>query len=148
VAALGPRMLRLTGERADGTITWMTGPKTLEGHVIPTLFAAAKDAGRPQPRVTVSLPIALTSDPDAARGIANRVFQIYGTLPSYRAMLDREGAAQPGDVAIVGDEAALRAGLRRLAQIGVSDFAASLFPAEDGSEARTRAFLKSELGNV
>jgi len=32
------------------------------------------------------------------------VFAIYGQLPSYRAMLDREGAAGPGDVAIVGDE--------------------------------------------
>jgi F420-dependent oxidoreductase-like protein len=148
VAALGPRMLRLTGERADGTITWMTGPKTLGAHVVPTLLEAAKDAGRPQPRVTASLPIALVSDPRAARETANRLYQIYGTLPSYRAMLDREGAAHPGDVAIVGDEAALRSGLRRCAEAGVSDFAASLFGAEDGCEARTREFLRSEIGRV
>lgn len=148
VAALGPRMLRLAGERTGGTITWMTGLKTLDAHVVPTLFSAAKDAGRPQPRVAVSLPIALTSNPEGARQTASRLFQIYGTLPSYRAMLDREGAALPGDVAIAGDEATLRAGLRRLAEIGVSEFAASLFPADEGCEARTREFLRSELGNV
>jgi len=148
VAALGPRMLRITGERADGTITWMTGPKTLDTHVAPTLFGAAREAGRPQPRLAVSLPVALTSDPEGARQVASRVFQIYGTLPSYRAMLDREGAAHPGDVALVGDEATLRAGLRRCAELGVSEFAASLFPAEAGAEARTRAFLQSELGHV
>jgi len=48
------------------------------------------------------------------------VFEIYGVLPSYRAMLDREGAQGPGDVAIVGDEIAVRAQLERLAEIGVT----------------------------
>jgi alkanesulfonate monooxygenase SsuD/methylene tetrahydromethanopterin reductase-like flavin-dependent oxidoreductase (luciferase family) len=45
VAALGPAMLRVAGELADGTITWLAGPRTLEQHVVPTLTRAA--AGRP-----------------------------------------------------------------------------------------------------
>jgi len=146
VAALGPKMLELTGRLADGTATWMTGLRTLAEHTVPTIRRAAREAGRPEPRVIAALPIALTSDPAAARGVADRVFAIYGQLPSYRAMLDREGAAGPGDVALVGDEATLRAGLARLRDAGVTHFAASLFPADAEAVARTRAFLRAELG--
>ncbi len=145
VAALGPRMLEVAGSLADGTATWMTGLKTLAEHTVPTIGAAAKEAGRPEPRVIAALPIALTADRDAAREKAAQAFQIYGTLPSYRAMLDREGAATPGDVALVGDEAELRKGLRALADAGVTDFAASVYAADAGSIERTTAFLESEL---
>ncbi len=123
----------------------MTGLKTLAQHTVPTIGAAAKEAGRPEPRVIAALPIALTRDRDTAREKAARAFQIYGTLPSYRAMLDREGAATPGDVALVGDESELRAGLRSLADAGVTDFAASLYPADAEAIERTTAFLESEL---
>lgn len=141
VAALGPQMLALTGELADGTATWMTGERTLTDYIVPTITKAASAAGRPRPRVIASLPIALASDPEAAKAAASKIFAMYGTLPSYRAMLDREGAAEPGDVAIAGDEATVRAALKRLADAGVTDFAASLFEAEDGAVERTRAFL-------
>jgi len=145
VAALGPKMLEVTGRLADGTATWMTGAKTLAAHTVPTITKAAREAGRPAPRIIAALPIALTSDTAKAREVANKVFAIYGQLPSYRAMLDREGAASPGDVGITGDEAALRAGLARLRDAGVTHFAASLFPADASSVERTRAFLRAEL---
>lgn len=145
VAALGPKMLELTGRLADGTATWMTGLRTLAEHTVPTIRRAAREAGRPEPRVVAALPIALTTDLDGARRAADQVFAIYGQLPSYRAMLDREGAAGPGDVALVGDEAALRAGLARLREAGVTHFVASLYPADPGCVERTRAFLRSEL---
>jgi F420-dependent oxidoreductase-like protein len=145
VAALGPKLLELAGRLADGTATWMTGTKTLASHTVPTIRAAAKAAGRPEPRVIAALPVAIASDPAKAREAASRSFAIYGTLPSYRAMLDREGAAQPGDVALVGSESELRAGLRRLADAGVTHFAASLFPAEEGAVGRTLEFLRAEL---
>jgi alkanesulfonate monooxygenase SsuD/methylene tetrahydromethanopterin reductase-like flavin-dependent oxidoreductase (luciferase family) len=143
VAALGPKMLEVTGRLADGTATWMTGLRTLADHTIPTLRRAAKEAGRPEPRVIAALPIAITKDPGKAKDVANKVFAIYGQLPSYRAMLDREGAASPGDVAIAGDEATVRAALGRLRDVGVTHFAASLFPADAGSIERTRAFLRT-----
>lgn len=140
VAALGEQTLRVTGRLADGTLTWVTGPRTLEEHTIPTICGAAEAAGRPRPRIVAGLPICVTTDPDAARARADRMFQIYGVLPSYRAMLDREGADGPGDVAVVGDDSSVAAQLAHLAAIGVDDFAASPFGTPD-ERAATRALL-------
>ena len=129
LAALAPKMLGLAGAIGDGTITWMTGPKTLREHTIPRLQAAAAEAGRPAPRVVAGFPVAITGNAPAAREAAGRIFQIYGALPSYRAMLDREGVGAPEDIAIVGDEAAVGARLDELAALGVTDFVGALFPA-------------------
>ncbi len=141
VAALGPAMLGITGRLADGTITWMTGVKTLGEHIVPTLTKAADKHGRPAPRIVAGLPITLTNDPDAAREKMGKVFSMYGQLPSYRAMLDREGAAGPADVGLVGDEAALRAGIGALHDAGVTDFDAAITPVDEGSAERTLEFL-------
>jgi 5,10-methylenetetrahydromethanopterin reductase len=144
LAALGPRMLRLAAELADGTVLWMTGPATVREHIVPTITAAARDAGRPSPRVVCILPVCVTSDPDAARAAAAKAFAIYDTLPSYKAMLDREGAAGPADVALVGDEAAVAGQIAVLADAGVTDYVAGEFArGEDG--VRTREFLKTLL---
>ena len=144
VAALGTQMLRLAGAQADGTVLWMTGPATVRDHVVPVITAAAESAGRPGPRVVCILPVCVTDDPDAARERAARIFAIYGELPSYRAMLDREGATGPADVAIVGDEDAVSAQISALAEAGVTDFVAGEYTT--GAEgARTRAFLRTLL---
>jgi 5,10-methylenetetrahydromethanopterin reductase len=141
LAAMAPRMLALAGERTDGTILWMTGPATIRDYVVPAITAAASAAGRPSPRVVCSLPIAVTSDPDAVRASANQELAIYGQLPSYRAMLDKEGAASPGDVAVVGDEDAVAAQLQVLAEAGVTDFFAVEIARGEDRE-RTRSLLK------
>jgi len=144
IAALAPKMLGLAGAEAAGTVTWMTGPKTLAEHTIPTIRAAATKAGRPAPRVVAGLPIAVCDDASAARETAARAFQIYGMLPSYRAMLDREAAGGPADVAIVGDESAVGEQLGRLAEAGATDFLAAIFPVgkdRQASIARTRSLL-------
>jgi F420-dependent oxidoreductase-like protein len=145
IAALGDVMLKLAGTYADGTILWMTGPATIEAHIGPKLRAAAEEAGRAEPRIVAALPIALTGDPDAARQWVGQNLAMYGSLPSYRAMLDREGAAGPGDVAIVGDEAILDAALDRLREVGVTDFDASIVPVEEGAAERTLEYLQSKL---
>lgn len=142
VAALGRQMLELTGRVADGTVTWMTGPATLADHIVPTITGAARANGRPAPRVGASLPLCVTGDPDAARERAAREFTVYGMLPSYRAMLDREGAEGPADVAIVGDESTCSAAIDRLRDAGVTDFVASIFGERDERE-RSRALLRS-----
>ena len=150
LAALGPRMLEVAGRLADGTVTWMTGPNTLRDHVAPRLKAAAAAAGNPEPRICVGFPISVTDHPERARARADRLFQHYGVLPSYQAMLQREGVESPGGIAIVGDEASVEDQLRHLAEIGATDFLATIFPV-DGSqtaETRTRAFLRSLLGRI
>jgi F420-dependent oxidoreductase-like protein len=140
LAALAPRMLRLAGERTDGTITWMTGPATIASHIAPSITAAAEAAGRPAPRVVVGLPVCVTADPDAARQRAAKDFVTYGYLPSYRAMLDREGAEGPADVALVGDEQAVAAQISALDEAGATDFLAAPFGSAD-DRARTVALL-------
>lgn len=145
VAALGSRMLELAGTLADGTITWMTGPATLADHIVPSITAAAEGAGRPAPRVAASLPVLVTDDPAAARERAARVFAVYDTLPSYKAMLDREGAGGPADVALVGDEDAVGAQIAALADAGVTDFLAAEYASEPDERDRTRALLRSLL---
>lgn len=143
VAALGEQTLKLTGSRTAGTITWMTGPKTIEQHTGPLLRAAADDAGLPEPRIACGLPVCVTDDVDRARERAAKAFAIYGQLPSYRAMLDREGADGPADVAIIGDEAAVGDRVRALADAGVTDFAASEFGSGKDEQRRTRELLQS-----
>ncbi len=145
LAALGPQMLRLAGERTDGTVLWMTGPATVRDYIVPTITQAAEESGRPSPRVVCLLPVCVTDDPDGARARANRVFAIYGQLPSYRAMLDREGAEEPGDIALIGDEQTVAGKIGILEESGVTDFVAAQFSRGDDAE-RTRALLKSLLG--
>ena len=143
VAALGEQALRVTGRRTDGTILWMVGPRTIEDHIRPRLAAAAAEVDRPDPRIVCSLPVCVTDDADAVREAAAQVFAIYGELPSYRAMLDREGAASPGDVAIIGNEEEVAAGLESLARAGATDFVALEFGRTADEFAQTRSLLSS-----
>jgi 5,10-methylenetetrahydromethanopterin reductase len=143
VAALADTMLKLAGRVADGTVTWMTGTATIGGHIVPTITAAAEAAGRPAPRVVVSLPIAVTNDRDRAKERINEAFSIYPNLPSYKAMLDKEGAEAAADIAFIGDEEAVAASISKLADLGATDFVAAIVG--DAAE-RARGFaLLSEI---
>jgi F420-dependent oxidoreductase-like protein len=151
IAALAPMMLKIAGGMTDGTITWMTGAKTIETHVVPSINAAAKEAGRPAPRIAVGLPICVTEDVAGAREVAAKAFQVYGQLPNYRRMLDKEGAPGPADVAIAGNEAQVEQQLRAVASAGATDFFAPIFPVgadAAASIARTRALLASLVGKI
>ena len=117
-------MLELAGGVAGGTITWCTGPITLEEQIVPLITAAATAAGRPAPRVVVALPTIVTDDEADGRAKADEQLAGYGNIPVYRAVLDREGAAGPADVSVVGDEQSVTAQLRRLSDIGATDFVA------------------------
>ena len=145
IAALGPQLLRIAGRRTAGTCTWMTGPKTLAGHVSPTLRQAAADAGRPEDavRVVAALPVSVTDDVDGARKLAAKQFSMYGVLPSYRAMLDREGYSGPEDAAIIGDEATVRDRLAELKAAGVDEYVGATFDSSPEGRARTRAVLRA-----
>ncbi|MCY4393047.1 MAG: TIGR03564 family F420-dependent LLM class oxidoreductase [Chloroflexi bacterium] len=147
LAAMAPRMLALAGSVADGTSLWMTGPDTIESYIEPALREASERAGREQaPRIVAAFPIAVTDDPDAGRKAIGKMLRGYSPIPSYRAMLDREGAAEPEDVAILGDERTLDEALDRLEAMGVSDFSGSIMPVDPEAEGRTTAYLVSRLG--
>lgn len=147
VAALGPQFLHLAGRRTDGTILWVVGPTTVADHIVPTINGAAEEAGRPVPRVVASVPVSVTDRAAEVRASISDILVNYDTLPSYRSVLDREGVARAGDVAVIGTEDEVRAGLARFAEAGATDFAAVEFGLDGEEFARTRALLK-ELATV
>jgi F420-dependent oxidoreductase-like protein len=125
VAALGPALLRVAGELADGTLTWMASPEVVGKRIAPSITAAAEAAGRPRPRVGVGLPVAVTDDVDAVLERAAASYAVYGTLPSYRRLLDEGGLEGPAGVVIAGDEEEVAGRIRALADVGATEFLGS-----------------------
>jgi alkanesulfonate monooxygenase SsuD/methylene tetrahydromethanopterin reductase-like flavin-dependent oxidoreductase (luciferase family) len=70
------------------------------------------------------------------------VLEGYNHLPSYRGVMDAEGAAGPEDVSVIGSEDEVRDGLAAFAAAGATDFSALEFTTTDDEVARTRALLK------
>ena len=151
ISALAPLMLRVAGEVADGTITWMAGVTALRQHVVPRLTAAATNAGRPAPRVVVGVPVAVTDDQAAGRATAGRTFELYGRLENYRRVLDRGEAPGPADVAVTGTETEVADQLAAYAAAGATDLMAVVYPTgdnPDASTARTTDLLAGLVGTV
>ena len=126
VAAVASYMLQITGELADGTVTWMTGISTIASHVAPRIAEAASAAGRPSPRVVVSLPVCVTDDPARAKDDIDSAFSIYPTLPSYAAGLAKEGVERPADISLVGTEEQVRDAIGRLEEAGGTELVAAI----------------------
>jgi 5,10-methylenetetrahydromethanopterin reductase len=135
-------MLAMAGGRTDGTILWLSGPKVVESTIAPALRAAAEEAGRPAPRIVASVPVCVTDQRDQVKGLIGAVLGGYNDLPSYRGVMDVEGAGGPEDVSLIGDEAEVRAGAQAFADAGVTDFAPVEIATDDETAARTRALLK------
>jgi F420-dependent oxidoreductase-like protein len=115
VAAMGPQALRATAELADGTIPFLAGPRAIERRIVPAF------AGSHEPRVVAAVPAVVTEDVDAVRAIATVTLGYYGDIPSYRQILDVEGVAHPADLALIGSEAEVAAGIRRYFDAGATD---------------------------
>jgi 5,10-methylenetetrahydromethanopterin reductase len=139
LAALAPRMLELAGRRAAGTVTWMTGPKTIASQVAPRIRDAAASAGRPEPEVVAALPMCVTDDVHAARSLAQKRFGPSGHLPSYKAVLATEGAASPADVCVIGDRSAVADAVRSMLDAGATEVVVVPF----GSERERRHTLEA-----
>jgi alkanesulfonate monooxygenase SsuD/methylene tetrahydromethanopterin reductase-like flavin-dependent oxidoreductase (luciferase family) len=120
----------------------MVGPRTIADHIAPEITEAAAEVGRPAPRIMCSLPTVVTDDEGKTRDFLGAALKLYGELPSYRAMLDREGAAGPGDVAVAGDEESVRQQLGAIAAAGATEFAAVEVAGDPDTAARTRALLR------
>ena len=125
VAALGPQALAVTGKWADGTTLAWVGPKTIREHIVPRLNEAAAIHQRSAQRVVATLPVCITKDANTVRQSIGEGLSLYGRLPSYKAMFEREGADGPADVALVGSRAEVADRIAELADAGVTDFAPS-----------------------
>lgn len=148
ISALAPVMLRVAGELADGTVTWMTGRKAVETHVAPRINRAAEEAGKPRPRVCVALPVAITNDVATTRERAGQAFSMYGQLENYRRILDVGELEGPADVGIFGTAAEVEQEIKALEGAGATDLLAAIFPGSDDAAAsmrETKDLLKSLL---
>ncbi len=156
VAALGPVMLQLAGEVADGTVLWMADERAIGDHIAPKITKAAADAGRPAPRIVAGIPVCLCapSKVDEAKERANRILGEAEVSPNYQRLLERGDARDVGDLCAAGDEEAILARIRRFADAGVTDLSVRLLPIGDNrdelvaSKGRTRemiAALATEL---
>jgi F420-dependent oxidoreductase-like protein len=156
VAALGPVMLTIAGERADGTVLWMADERAVAEHVVPRITKAADNAGRPAPRIVAGIPVCLCapSEVDAARERANRILGEAEVSPNYQRLLGYGDAQDVGDICAAGDEKEILARMRRFADAGVTDLSVRLLPIGDNrdeliaSKRRTRemiAALAAEL---
>ncbi len=75
LAALGPKMLALAGEKADGAHPYWTTPE----HT-----AQAREILGPDKLLCVEQKVVLSTDPAEARASANAALSIYIDLPNYR----------------------------------------------------------------
>src|SRR5207253_1272635 len=127
---MGPRMLGVAGRLADGIVPGMAGVGIIDSYIVPTLTEAARAAGRATPRIAVALPVALVagSEVDTAREFINRRVGVIRALPPYRRMFEMQGIDGPADISLIGDESAITAGLRRLADAGLSEYLAMCVP--------------------
>jgi F420-dependent oxidoreductase-like protein len=142
VAALGPRLLRVAGELADGVVLWMAPSRAVETHVVPALHAAACEAGRPTPRVVAGLPVAVHDDVDEARAAAAATATRYGGMANYQRILRIVGAENPGQAAVVGGEAAVRVQLQALIDAGATDIWAAVFGVGENKGASVRRTIE------
>lgn len=140
LAALGPRMLDLAGSHTDGTITWMTGPRSLGRDVTPRITASAEAAGRPDPRIVVGIPVCVTDDVDDARSRLATMMTRNSSMPSYRHKVEAEGIDSPVDLVVLGDEAAVSEQLDALAASGMTELCANVVGTDEEQE-RTRSHL-------
>ena len=138
VSALGPRLLRVAGEHADGTVLWMAPARAIETHVAPKLHAAAAAAGRPAPRIVAGLPVAVHDDIAEARAAASASSSMYAQMENYTRILEIGGAGTPADAAIVGNESSVTSQLQSLLDAGATDIWAAVFPVGDDRRASMR----------
>jgi F420-dependent oxidoreductase-like protein len=151
LAALAPVMLRVAGEKTDGTILWMADERAVADHVVPRITKAAAGVGRPAPRVVAGVPVALCrpDEVDAARSWANRALGHAEFSPNYQRLLEHGDSADVGDLLAGGDETAIVARLQRFRDAGVTDLAVRVLPfgsdraSRIASRDRTLAFLGS-----
>jgi len=138
LAALGPIMLRLAGQQAQGTILWMADERAIAEHVVPRITKAAAEAGRPAPRIVAAVPVAVCSNDevDDARAWTNRVFGQAGFSPNYQRLLARGNAANEGDMLAAGDERAVLERFRAFRDVGVTDLAVRIVPLGDDRQSR------------
>jgi F420-dependent oxidoreductase-like protein len=151
IAALGPLMLKLAGERTDGTILWLADERNIAEHVVPNITKAADAAGRPSPRIVAGVPVCLCADSevDVAVERANRVLSERDISPNYQKLMEHGDARHVGDILAAGSESSVEKRLQSFADAGATDISIRVVPIGENrdeliaSSKRTRAYLST-----
>jgi len=93
LAGLGPKMLELAGEIADGAVLWLCAPEYIRREALPAIRRGRERAGKPLAgfEIVAAVPAAITVDRGVALALFKRELTRYLALPFYRAMLDKSG---------------------------------------------------------
>ncbi len=135
LAALGPRMLELSRDRAAGAFPYFVPPE----HVL-----AARSMLNPTSLLAVELAVVLDTDPATARATARRYTGIYVTLPNYTNNLRRFGygdddfAGAGGDrlvdaIVAWGDLDAIKARVQLMRDAGADHVCVQVIRADESS---------------
>jgi F420-dependent oxidoreductase-like protein len=151
LAALGPVMLRLAGERTDGTILWLADERAIGSHVAPAITSAAEAAGRRAPRIVAGVPVCLCRDDEVEVAVhrTNRILSESEISPNYQKLLDLGDARTVGDILAAGSEASIARRLRSFADAGTTDLSVRIVPIGESrdeklaSAQRTRDYIAS-----
>ena len=147
LAALGPRMLRFAGERVEGTTLGQCGPRTIANYVLLNLDKGAEAAGRDRPRVMALVRICVTDDLSGASALAKTISARYQAIPSYAAVLEKEGLADPADLHLIGSWQQVLDGLAAYAQAGASDLRIQVAAHTEAASEATRMALADYLSS-
>jgi F420-dependent oxidoreductase-like protein len=145
LAALGPKMLRFAGERAQGTTLGQCGPRTIASYVLPHLQAGAEAAGRSEPRVMALVRVCVTEDRAAAQALAREISSFYQSIPSYAAVAAHEGLNDPADLHLIGSWQEVLDGLAAYGPAGATDLRIQVATPDEKTRAATEEALAMYL---
>jgi alkanesulfonate monooxygenase SsuD/methylene tetrahydromethanopterin reductase-like flavin-dependent oxidoreductase (luciferase family) len=152
LAALGPHMLELCGERTGGTILWMADERAIGSYIVPSLVRAAEAAGRPEPRVVAGIPVCLCGDDEIETAVerTNRILAEAEVSPNYQKLLEHGDARTVGDILVAGSESTITKRLQTLADAGVTDLSVRVVPIGSGRDELIASFKRTRelLGSL
>lgn len=152
-SALRETAFRLCGEVADGAISWMCTRGYLESRAAPALAAGAMAAGRKKPLLIAHLPLVVSTNEAAVRATVPVQFGFYLRVSMYQAMFRDAGYPEAAegtfsdrlidDLAVWGDETAVRDRLAELPALGIDEVLVSIvnLTEDPASMARTLEVL-------
>jgi alkanesulfonate monooxygenase SsuD/methylene tetrahydromethanopterin reductase-like flavin-dependent oxidoreductase (luciferase family) len=93
LAGLGPKMLELSGEIADGAVLWLCAPAYIRDVAVPAIARGRARAGKRLAgfEIVAAVPAALTVERAAGVALFRAELARYLVLPFYRAMLEQSG---------------------------------------------------------
>jgi alkanesulfonate monooxygenase SsuD/methylene tetrahydromethanopterin reductase-like flavin-dependent oxidoreductase (luciferase family) len=93
LAGLSEKMLRVSGEIADGVVLWLCNPHYIRDVVVPAVSAGREKAGLPLEGfdIVAAVPSAVSGEPEEARARLRKELVPYFSLPFYRAMIEASG---------------------------------------------------------